>query len=87
MGGVLQVSDTHTIFLLSSQQSKPQRKVKGARNFKQRVQTSIVGEFNRAQVDQGKGTCSNYSGLNMGFILIKRITVTHVHKLRLSRTY
>lgn len=25
------------------------------------MQTSIVGEFNRAQVDQGKGTCSNYS--------------------------
>ena len=34
---------------------------KGAKNFEQRVLTSIVGEFNRAQVDQERGTCSNYS--------------------------
>lgn len=33
----------------------------GVRNYQERVKRSLVGEFNRAQSESGRGTASNYS--------------------------
>ena len=36
----------------------------GSRNYEERAKRSVVGEFNRAQEDLGRGTCSNGSSHN-----------------------
>ena len=37
---------------------------KDVSNYQERVRRSVVGEFNRVQTENGKGTCSNGSASN-----------------------